>query len=255
MHPASRYFKFLYKQNLTIEDALETAKKNLIVRKDLTVDKFKQFYNDNLLEINDTDYSEMYESDSRYRLEVERAFQRNLTLKTAVSLMIMLKYTSGTIVSSLRSSGYEGIEERTVNIFKDMFFDIDLIESGLEAQEVIPTLEYSEYNEILQYAFFKPDIHFLTRLGVLPPVKTEQLVNAITSLAFSRLVEEIRNKNSSLSTNELLKMAFGAQELSARLKTMQSESFYDKVAILLKQVSIQTEESEDVSYNELGQGG
>lgn len=247
MHPAQRYITFLhFHQKRPVEEIVDRLRKFYILSSnaELLDEWTPKPEHKKLLTHEDIKY--LKDQNKSQKLRKNLLFNRNV--RVVIDTMILHGYEANTIAESLRLSGYHNIDEETITRYNYFFFDPALLSDIEEFEQFVQSLPAELKPEEHRSAFYNPWVGQLFNMNVLVPTDFERLTETALSIAYSRLLDDFRNKKNNIPFSDLMRLATRAQELKARLN-LDTEN---KLLIeTLNKLSINLEPIKNKTFDEL----
>lgn len=254
MHPSYGIFQYFYKISNDLELTFERCKQSGILNDGVEFERFKEWFNEQIpedeLKIINEEVQEFLDNNKLF-LGFDKLILRNLTFKALITVMINMQFTDEQIINTFDVSGYNSFESGLIKKFRVLVWNLNGIQSADEFDMYVESADYDKFSKFVKISFYKPDLDLIFKLGFMPPIESNKIIEATTSLAYSRLLNEMRNKHSTLSTTELIRMAFAAHDLKERMNREMQLSDAEQLKNLLSSLSIALDAARDVSYQDL----
>lgn len=159
----------------------------------------------------------------------------NKEIRIVLDVLFLHGYTNEQAAEALRLSGYHGINENVIGMYRYFFFDPSLVDNPEEFEKILEYMPRALAPHEHRAAYYNPWVGQLFSLNILVPVDFDKITEAALSVAYARLMKDFHERRNEIPFGELIKVATKGIEMKARMnidkENEQFKTIMERIAV------------------------
>ncbi|MEM0369725.1 MAG: hypothetical protein QXE80_03400 [Pyrobaculum sp.] len=180
-------------------------------------------------------YNEAFLTNNKVTHSMFRNLAFNKEIRIVLDVLFLHGYTDEQAAEALRLSGYHGINEEVIGMYRYFFFDPSLVDGPEEFEKILEYMPRTLAPHEHRAAYYNPWVGQLFSLNVLVPVDFDKITEAALSVAYARLMKDFHERRNEIPFSELIKVATKGIEMKARMnidkENEQLKTIMERIAV------------------------